>query len=149
MAKRKSTTSAPKSNRPRGKKWSELKPGTKKKYKAAGVTPAKYNAWRNPKTQANAKKKGQTREQFLGLRPNQISGASKESFKAQARKNMERVFGAQPRFNPEGVRKFIAEVEPERWQAIAKGSEDDLWDWAFNGDPEHSDDYSKGKLFYH
>lgn len=149
MAKRKSNMSGGKSNPPRGKKWSELKPGTQKKYQRAGVTPAKYNAWRNPKTRANAKKKGQTREQFLGLRPNQISGASKESLKAQARKNMERVFGAQPRYKASGVSKFINEIEPERWGAIAKGSADDLWDWAFNGDPEHSDDYSKGKLFYH
>lgn len=150
MAKKKIERTGKKVNTGKaGKLWSELKPGTQRKYKAAGVTPQKFNAWRNPKTRANAAKKGLKRWQFLGLEsPTKISGLSKESARARARENMRATFGDRPKYNDNGVAKYLDGAALERLKAITYATQGELFDWAMTGDGEDFDDDFKG-LYYH
>lgn len=98
----------------RGPAWSELKPDTKRKYKAAGVTPAKFNAWRDPAVRKKAKAQGVARWQYLGLRgKNQISGASAESDLASAYSAFVAAFGDRPKFRPSGVREYLRTLADE------------------------------------
>lgn len=160
----------------RGPKWSELKPGTQKKYKASGVTPQRFNAWRHPKVRAKAKAKGIARWQYLGLdNPQKISGLSKEAALAQAYRKIEAVFGdavfsgktgnwaslnGKPSFSPSGARKFLHDIDPAHVKKIALGSERDVYGWAFAYDEDFADENesrneygaagnSGGYLFYH
>lgn len=145
----------------RGKKWSELKPGTQRKYKAAGVSPQRYNASRAYK--------GAAREQFLGLKPNQISGLSAESARARAFESVRRVFGdatysgrkgkwaslnGTSSFNASGTRKFLRDLDKPYLQALAKASDAKIYRWAFEpidfedltGEDTPDDEIT---LFYH
>lgn len=119
------------------KKWSELRPGTKAKYKRAGVTPAKFNAW-NKKTAAQKREltkaakaagfKGTARERFLGLKANQISGSDPM---AKAFHAMQEAFAMMPKYNPAGVRKYLAQLREEegldRIKEIAGQNADQVW----------------------
>lgn len=119
------------------KKWSELRPDTKRKYRAAGVSPAKYNAWNKKsaaqkraatKTARDAGFSGTGREYYLGLRPHQISGASPMSRAVAAFKS---AFGDRPKFRVAGVREYLARVKEEegaeRLRELAGQSEAELW----------------------
>lgn len=119
------------------KKWSDLRPRTKRRYKAAGVTPAKFNAWykKTPaqKRAATAAAKaagfaGTGRERFLGLRPHQISGGDPT---AAAFKALSAAFKDRPRYRPEGVRDYLARVREneglDRIKEIAGQSVAEVW----------------------
>lgn len=172
MAKKKIAPKGKKVNTgKRGPKWSELKPGTQRKYKAAGVTPQKFNAWRDPRVRANAKRKGIERWQYLGLsNPQKISGLSKEAALAQAYRKIEAVFGdavhgpkswtpGAPSFSSGGTRKWLHQIDPAHVKKIALGSERDVYGWAFAYDEDFADEpestrngdngISGGYLFYH
>lgn len=128
----------------RGPAWSELKPDTKRKYKAAGVTPAKFNAWRDPAVRAKAKKAGVERWQYLGLASkHKISGAD---MLAKAYANFERTFGSRPKFRPAGVREYLAGLREdegnERIKELAQASSAELWDGTYpNTSKESSHHY--------
>jgi len=123
------------------KKWSELRPGTQRKYRAAGVTPQRYNAW-NKKTPAQKKAEtakakaagftGTGRERYLGLRPHQISGADPM---AGAERAFANAFGDRPKYNAAGVRAYLQglreEEGVERIKEIAGATSNELWDQTF------------------
>ena len=155
--------------KPRGKRWSELKPATQKKYRAQGVTPQKYNAWRDPRTRANAKKKGVQRWEFLGLtKPTAVSGLSRESARARAREQMRAAFGdavyknrtgnwawknGQPSYNAAQVDRYLSASDTKRLKRIATSTQADLIAWAFGTDEsldleEPFEDAFSG-LYYH
>lgn len=146
-------------NAPRGKAWSELKPRTKQRYKLAGVTPQKYNAWRKPSVQKKWKASGKTREQYLGLRPNQISGPSTSGNLGRAMANITRVFGDAFRFNARNTRRWLREISDEHVAKLAQADDDDIQRWADEYDDDFSDEvestrngsagHSGGYLFYH
>ena len=128
MAKKSVPKAAPKSKPLKGKKWSELKPGTQKKYKAAGVTPAKFNAWRRPDVRAKAKREGKQRWEVIGLpSPNKVSGKSTPGQIKQLREEIyarfENAFGDRPKFRPEGVRHFISKLHLARIDSPQKGEQ--------------------------
>lgn len=101
------------------KKWSDLRPETRRKYVAAGVTPQRFNAW-NKKTPAQKREatrkakaagfSGTGREAFLKLRPHQISGSDPISV---ARAAMFAAFGDRPLYSPRGVTRYLLEVREE------------------------------------
>jgi hypothetical protein len=131
------------------KKWSDLRPGTKAKYRRAGVTPAKFNAW-NKKTPAQkreyaakakaAGKAGTAREQFLGLRPNQISGADPMTLAAR---QLTLAFGDRPKFRAAGVREYLRQLkddgDDERIKEIGRATPDtlDLDNKPYNRESSH------------
>ena len=118
-------------NAVRGKLWSELKPGTKRKYKAAGVSPQKYNAAR--------KLRGETRRTYLGLRPHQISGPSTQGSVERAYKRIRDVFGGSSTFEKfTSVRAWLKTLEKSHVRKIAEGTDAQIYSWAFNHDEEFS-----------
>lgn len=146
-----------KANAPRGKLWRELKPGTQRKYKAAGVTPQKYNAART--------KRGQVRADYLGLPRFKISGPptpAYHSYMARAIKNITEVFGDAPKFKPHRLRGWLEDITPSRIKKLAEASKGEIYRWAFNPDEEYSNEEAStppkseqrpheigGYLFYH
>lgn len=147
----------------RGKLWSELKPNTKRKYKAAGVTPSKYNAARS--------KRGEERRLYLGLRPHQISGASTPGGRGDDRTAIdwvydaiERVFGdatykGKPSFNAVRTRRWLGKISPAHVRLMYGKSDAKIYTWAFDPNTRFEDEdastrngaagHSGGYLFYH
>lgn len=112
-----------------GKLWSELKPGTRRKYKAAGVSPQKYNAARS--------KRGQARADYLGLRPHQISGVStpaKQTALQRAFRRIRDVFGTYAKFNPSRVHSWLTEISVAHLTKLANASDAEIYEWAFEHD---------------
>lgn len=129
------------------KKWSALRPDTKRKYKAAGVTPQRFNAWgkKTPAQKREATKKakaagfaGTGREAFLGLKPHQISGADPMQL---AFKRLEETFGDRRKFNPAGVRSYLRaqkeEEGPEFIKELASQSKAEIEAYRYPGGKEN------------
>jgi hypothetical protein len=120
------------------KKWSQLRDSTKRKYRAAGVTPQRFNAWtkKTPAAKREETRKakaagfsGTGRERYLGLRPHQISGADHMTRAAAA---FRAAFGDRPKYNPAGVYAYLRELREEegleRIKEIADQSPAQIWD---------------------
>lgn len=132
MAKKSVPKTASKSKPLKGKKWSELKPGTQKKYKAAGVTPAKFNAWRRPEVRAKAKREGKQRWEVIGLpSKHKVSGQSSESAFAQAVRAFREAYQDRPKYREAGVRQYLRDLQEEegldRIREIAKMKPPEVW----------------------
>ncbi len=103
--------------------WSRLADSTKKKYRAKGVTPQRYNAWvkTGKGTKEKLAAKGVTRDEFLKAKS--TKDVQRRAAEQAAEKRMNAVL---PRANPKTIRSGIDAMTGGELYIATKASPDKL-----------------------